>query len=285
MNNSSQDPDITRTTESHSATTGNNACALTEAAEERLNHVFGQSWTRGDVVEFHRCEKFLLLALHEATYRQLGTLVGNIASHDPDRFAAEYARLFRAALASDASTGSHLNSLQHMYGFLKEKLSEAGKAHFQATLEAFSREELPLKDVLRLFRETLNEHPNAYLEDQTYLDAFTDQHPDPATLHRAVETYCDYGIHRTGTPTDHQTAQWLHNELQTVGLDTSTLDWTVPQFHLDRCEIGIGDLKLSAFPCWLPSATGEKPLQAPLACCLKRDPWRKPSCCSPAHPS
>jgi len=179
MNDSSQKPAITRTTESHPSKTGNSSCARTEAAEERLNHVFGQPWTRGDVVEFHRCEKFLLLALHEETYRQLGTLVGHIADHDPQQFAAEYIRRFRTALGKNASTGSHLNSLQHMYGFLKENLSATSKNHFQATLEAFSRQELPLQDVLRLFRETLKEHPNAYLEDQTYLTTFGDLTSEP----------------------------------------------------------------------------------------------------------
>ena len=150
-----------------------------EAAERRLNQVFGQDWTRADVIEFQRREKFLLLALDESRYRQLGTLVGNNANHERGHFATEYSRLFRETLERDTSPGSHFNSLQHMYGFLREKLSSSNQDQFQETIEAFYRQQLPLSDVLRLFRETLKDHPDSYLADQTYLTEFGDTAPEP----------------------------------------------------------------------------------------------------------
>ena len=96
-----------------------------------------------------------------------------------------------------------------------------------------------------------------------------DPHLPSATarsLYADVETFFQFGDHRTGSRADERTTLWLGEELNSHSIVTDHLDWQIPQFHLDRCEIGMGDLKLSAFPCWLPSATGEKPLQAPLAC-------------------
>ena len=93
-------------------------------AVRRLKDVFASKWTRHDVIELHRQEKFLLLAHDQVTYRKLGSLVGHISDFTREEFESRYMSLFQQALTHTPTVSNHYNVLQHLYGFLKSSLTQ-----------------------------------------------------------------------------------------------------------------------------------------------------------------
>jgi hypothetical protein len=80
-----------------------------------------------------------------------------------------------------------------------------------------------------------------------------------------VETYVRFGEHRTATPADFATSEWLRGRLETAGFKAEFQPWNLDQFFLERCDITIEGRKLDAFPLWIPKSTGPSGLKAPLA--------------------
>jgi hypothetical protein len=84
-------------------------------------------------------------------------------------------------------------------------------------------------------------------------------------LCRDIAHYAQFGEHRTGTPVDRRTGEWLADRLARAGLRAEVRPWTVRQFLLDRCEMHVAGEPIECFPLWFPRATGPRPLSAPLA--------------------
>src|SRR5262245_60296961 len=84
-------------------------------------------------------------------------------------------------------------------------------------------------------------------------------------LYRDVAHYAQLGEHRTTTPVDRQTSEWLADRLAQSGLRAEFLPWTTRQFLLDRAELRVAGGPVECFPLWFPRATGPGPLDAPLA--------------------
>ncbi len=79
------------------------------------------------LVEFHQSYKFMLQAKNEKMYRMLGQIVGN---HDQLRFTEilkEYEYLFKTIIGEKSSIGKNRNVLEHMAGFVKDKISPGRK--------------------------------------------------------------------------------------------------------------------------------------------------------------
>lgn len=73
-------------------------------------------------------------------------------------------------------------------------------------------------------------------------------------LYADVRAYCDLGEHRTGTPADLRTAEWLGGQLEGVGVEVRLTDFTVPQFFVENCELRVDGVAVPSFPMWMPRA-------------------------------
>ena len=87
---------------------------------------------------------------------------------------------------------------------------------------------------------------------------------DPARLMADVQTYYDFGIHRTAHDGDLRTSSWLAERFRALSLETSEHPFTLPQFMLDEASIEDADGRIEAFPIWLPRATEPDGLRARL---------------------
>jgi hypothetical protein len=87
---------------------------------------------------------------------------------------------------------------------------------------------------------------------------------DVARLAADVQTYFDFGTHRTAHPGDVRTSAWLAERLRTAGLETGAHAFTIRQFFLEEASIEDARGRIEAFPIWLPRATPEAGLTAPL---------------------
>ena len=126
--------------------------------------------SRGGLVDFHTRHKFILLAHDEPAYRALGRLVAQAGARDIPGLGREYLGAMMAALKKPARAGSHTNVLQHIYGFVKDKLDAEDRRELLEVFEEYRCGRIPLIVPLTLLRHHLRRHPDGYIERQYYLD-------------------------------------------------------------------------------------------------------------------
>jgi hypothetical protein len=80
---------------------------------------------------------------------------------------------------------------------------------------------------------------------------------DPDRLVADVQTYHDFGVHRTAHPGDLATSAWLAERFRAMGLQTSGHTFTLRQFFLEEASIDDARGRIEAFPIWLPRTTPE----------------------------
>lgn len=133
--------------------------------------------TMGRLVEFHTAHKLSVLAHDPQGYRELGQLV---AQKEPlplaERLARYGARLMRA-LEVLATPGRHANVLEHLLGFLKDRLGPRDKAELLGLIHDHRAGLVPLVVPLTLLNHHLGRHevPD-WVHAQVYL------HPYPREL-------------------------------------------------------------------------------------------------------
>ena len=145
-------------------------------ALHRLKHLFAPGWTPGGLVAFHSAHKLVLLAHSPEAYRALGRLVATAGTADPEELEAAYREEFLQAMAVRATTGRHVNVLEHMLGYFKRDLGEASRADIHGAIADYRQGLVPLAVPRALIRHQAIGQRVDYLLGQLYLD------PDPKEL-------------------------------------------------------------------------------------------------------
>ena len=83
-------------------------------------------------------------------------------------------------------------------------------------------------------------------------------------LYQDVITYTRLGEHRTGTPGDALTSQWVLNRLHDAGLKAEFQPYRFRQFFPERVSLSVAGHEVQAFPEWPPRFIGPEPIRAPL---------------------
>lgn len=102
-------------------------------------------------------------------------------------------------------------------------------------------------------------------------------------LHADVEKYVSLGEHRTGTPGDQLTSEWLRGNLRISGYHVDLQEWTVPTFYPGDVHVLAGNDRIPAFPLWpvraaasvegpLGTAIGVARVQSPLGALSRQAP-------------
>jgi uncharacterized protein YbgA (DUF1722 family)/uncharacterized protein YbbK (DUF523 family) len=138
--------------------------------------------TRQALVQFHTIHKYLLLAHSPQQYEVLGRLVGQAERHRPKEFARRYGELFMKALAVKATVRKHVNVLQHILGYFKERLGAREKAELFVVLDDYHRGLTPLIVPLTLIKHYVLIFDAGYILDQVYLNP----HPKELMLRNHV---------------------------------------------------------------------------------------------------
>jgi uncharacterized protein YbgA (DUF1722 family)/uncharacterized protein YbbK (DUF523 family) len=148
----------------------------------RLRGLFAGRWTPGALVRFHTAHKLILMAHAPSAYAGLGRFVGRVGTQGRKTIEEEYSRQFMAALSIVATRRRHTNVLQHMAGYLKDRLDPASKAELLGAIEDYRRELVPLVVPLTLMRHHVRVHGVSYLAGQLYLEP----HPKELMLRNHV---------------------------------------------------------------------------------------------------
>lgn len=138
--------------------------------------------TRQAVVRFHTIHKYLLLAHSQQHYQMLGRLVGRADQYRPKELAVNYGELFMKALAVKATARKHVNVLQHMMGYFKDRLSAQEKAELLSVIGDYHRGLSPLVVPLTLIKHYIQRFDVEYIRDQVYLNP----HPKELMLRNHV---------------------------------------------------------------------------------------------------
>lgn len=130
--------------------------------------------TAQGLIAFHSRHKFQLLAHCQKTYRQLGPLLADLKTRPLDDIADDYIQALMSAMKKRVSRGAHVNTLQHLAGFLRGDLAPADRCLIQEQIQAYLREEVPLVVPMTLLRGALRKSDQPYLASQRYLSPYPD---------------------------------------------------------------------------------------------------------------
>jgi uncharacterized protein YbgA (DUF1722 family)/uncharacterized protein YbbK (DUF523 family) len=145
-------------------------------AYDRLRNLFDGRFSRRHVIQFHTTHKYLIMAHSPKHYKIMGQLVAAIAKNKPSEFRDLYCTTFMDALAVKTTVKKNANVLQHIMGYLKDKLTTEEKADINSVIADYHQGLIPLIVPLTLVRHYVDKHKVAYIQDQLYL------HPHPKEL-------------------------------------------------------------------------------------------------------
>jgi len=137
----------------------------------RLREVV-ESGQLGALVDFHTRHKFLLLAYNQARLRELGRLVANLRQKPARELLAEYAAVFRAAMARPPRRPAIVNALMHALGYVSDGLTPSEKGYFLDLLAAYREGRVSLSAPLSVLRAWVLRFQEPYLSSQIFLNPF-----------------------------------------------------------------------------------------------------------------
>lgn len=130
-----------------------------------------EGWTRASLMRFHERHKFLLMARNQAGMRRLGRLLGDsVPADDLGELARAYRQGLTETMRRAPTRRGHTNVLQHMAGFVSDRLDPADREELRETIERYRLGLLPLIVPITLLRHYVRKQEVAYLQGQVYLE-------------------------------------------------------------------------------------------------------------------
>jgi uncharacterized protein YbgA (DUF1722 family) len=123
---------------------------------------------------FFAQHKYLLMSRHIGSYQQIGRSLADstpatLTTEALDSLARQTITTIMAALRRPTTRGGHANTLAHIRGYLKKRLSGAEKAALDEALEWYRLGLVPLRTPLDLLREYFERYPDTYIDRQLYM--------------------------------------------------------------------------------------------------------------------
>lgn len=118
----------------------------------------------------------MLQAKHDMMYRELGQIVGNHEGLEFSEILRQYEILFKTAIAQKSSIGKNRNVLEHMAGFVKDKVNEVEKEMLHEQIQDYANKIVPLIAPLSRLHMFAKAYNVEYLLNQKFL------HPYPKEL-------------------------------------------------------------------------------------------------------
>jgi len=127
----------------------------------------GPDWTA--VTTFHARHKYLLMSHDQESTRELGQWLAAAAAADSDTLCRAYLTRLMTILDISATREKHVNVLQHIQGYLKDRLDPADRQELIETIEQYRGDLLPLSGPITLLRHHFRCHPDDYIAQSYYV--------------------------------------------------------------------------------------------------------------------
>jgi len=138
--------------------------------------------TAEKLVAFHSDHKYLILAHDQSMYRELGPMVAKAGAADLEQLAADYVSKLMRTLKRPATPRQHVNVLQHLMGYLKDRIDGLDREEMVETIERYRQGVVPLIVPITLIRHHFRRHPDPYVMRQYYLSP----HPKELMLRNRI---------------------------------------------------------------------------------------------------
>ena len=121
------------------------------------------------LMEFHASHKLTLLAHSEKHLRLLGRLLAEAGDTAPETVTVRYGNAFMEALKQPATTKTTANALQHLAGFLSDRLDPESRMELAGLVDGYRLGRVPLSAPLSLLRRHAAEQRAEYVLRQSFL--------------------------------------------------------------------------------------------------------------------
>jgi len=138
--------------------------------------------TRQALIRFHTIHKYLLLSHSPQYYKTMGQLVAQAERYQPKELTVKYGELFMKTLEMKATVRKHVNVLQHLLGYFKNRLSAREKIELLGVIDDYHRGFTPLIVPLTLIKHYVHVFDVGYVREQVYLNP----HPKELMLRNHV---------------------------------------------------------------------------------------------------
>ena len=159
--------------------------------ENFINRVFAyHDWqqlnsdgvTINKLLEFHSRYKYTLMSHSAESCLRLGRMLANPAEADMEELGLEYFTLFMQTLARKATRKLNTNVLMHLQGYLKNALNRKETESLCDVIEQYRVGILPIIVPISLLKNHFHNHPDNYIEKQSYLHPY----PDDLSLRNCI---------------------------------------------------------------------------------------------------
>jgi len=113
-------------------------------AYHRMRALFASRWSAGALVAFHTEHKLTLLAHAPNAYAALGRLVAAARRSERAELRERYSADFMAALKRLATPARHVNVMQHIAGYLRDRCDRDSRRELMEVIEEYRRATVPL---------------------------------------------------------------------------------------------------------------------------------------------
>jgi len=125
-----------------------------------------------DFQTFHRDHKYLLLSKNEVLYREMGALVATTRKTNLTESIRGYEEKLFKLLSYRSKKGQICNTLDHIYGYFKTKITEHEKQHYLTSRDEFMQDIIPLIAVIKILEQFLNHYGSNYLASQVFFNPY-----------------------------------------------------------------------------------------------------------------
>ncbi len=138
----------------------------------RWHELVQQGLTVGGLVDFHARHKLITMSRDQSEYRKLGQLVAATEKNNLQEKAPEYLLLLMNTLKIKATRKNHVNTLQHIQGYLKNFLDKEDKQELVQTIENYRIGLVPLIVPITLLNHFFRKFPNEYISNSWYMNPY-----------------------------------------------------------------------------------------------------------------
>ena len=137
--------------------------------------LLAEGLTPGGLIDFYSRHKYLVMAHHLPSYKQIGPMLAEAGKRDIDSLGKEFIHVLMSALTHRASRRSHSNVLFHLSGYLKKRIESEERQRLKQLIEQYRLGHIPLVVPVTMLKHHFANHPNAYIDQQVFLEPYPDE--------------------------------------------------------------------------------------------------------------
>ena len=135
----------------------------------RWKTLMAENLTMQGLQQFHAQHKYIFMSHDQVLAKELGALLARKGTQDIQDLADHYLASMMDLLKIIATRKTHVNTLQHLQGYLKTHINSDDKQELLFNFDQYRKGLLPLIVPITLLRHYFRRFPNDYITNSYYL--------------------------------------------------------------------------------------------------------------------